>query len=570
MSTTFIERRRPRQPYLDLKPFGVRGDGVWDDQPGLQAALNELRARGGGTLYLPGPATYLLDTVPPQRQGVRWHLEYGGDHLTVECAPGAKLKSTKVAGAGADVCVFAVGGWAKPGAGMADWPTAANYFVNWPGATGAGETVYTMTPAAKGAMQIALATPAQAANFAPGDYIFIRSGQTIDQVAGLTGVTEPDSELNRVLSADQATGVIQLVYPLAKAYAQEYFIAGSVGRTSTTVTANPAPFGVSKVTSKTSRKIAFRGVNVEGPGNGFLFCQAWQVDGLYFEDCDVEGIVFARAGFSRDIRVRRNRCWWNGRNAYAIGLGTGDTDVSVEDNDFGNAGGICELHAHEGVARSKVRRNTVYSKPGLNTAGVTRSVGIVARAYDQLWEHNTYINGPADSTAFYVDTTSPGGDTCIVRDETFLGSMLSAMSINSDGWVVGPLHTPGGHSASLNQPTRGTLERLTAVVKFDRQVVRLGKVPAYAFVLPVRLHVYYAFNSDGTDQISVGYAANNARYQALTDVSTAGLKAANPTTGIGYDATEREAYAYYSAGGSAPTAGKALVVLEYYRAERIE
>ena len=77
------------------------------------------------------------------------------------------------------------------------------------------------------------------------------------------------------------------------------------------------------------------------------------------------------------------------------------------------------------------------------------------------------------------------------------------------------------------------------------------------------LDVTEAFDSDGTDQIEVGYDADQNAFATLTDVSTTGPK--NMAAGVleGYIATVRAVEAYYTNGGSEPTTGKATVSLPY-------
>lgn len=79
---------------------------------------------------------------------------------------------------------------------------------------------------AKGVKSITLATAAHAANFTRGDVAFLRTGQCL-----VTGLTEPDSELLIVRSADAGTGLVTFETRTSAPYAQERFVAGSTGRT---------------------------------------------------------------------------------------------------------------------------------------------------------------------------------------------------------------------------------------------------------------------------------------------------------------------------------------------------
>jgi len=109
------------------------------------------------------------------------------------------------------------------------------------------------------------------------------------------------------------------------------------------------------------------------------------------------------------------------------------------------------------------------------------------------------------------------------------------------------------------------MERLVAWVADDKQTASMGKLPANAVVTNVRIQVTEAFNSDGTDLISVGYSGAATAFATTTDVSTTGIKSPTLGTSAGFNATARDVEAYYTNGGSEPTTGKALVVLEFYR-----
>ena len=49
---------------VSVKNFGAMGDGVTDDTPAIQVAINKLEASGGGTLQVPA-GTYLLNSYTP-------------------------------------------------------------------------------------------------------------------------------------------------------------------------------------------------------------------------------------------------------------------------------------------------------------------------------------------------------------------------------------------------------------------------------------------------------------------------------------------------------------------------
>jgi hypothetical protein len=89
-------------------------------------------------------------------------------------------------------------------------------------------------------------------------------------------------------------------------------------------------------------------------------------------------------------------------------------------------------------------------------------------------------------------------------------------------------------------------------------------LPIGANVVRAHLHVLEAFNSDGSDNISIGYTGTLQAFATNTDVSTTGVKTMTLGSEIGYQAVSRAINAYYVNGGTEPTTGKAVVNLEYF------
>ena len=70
------------QTIWNVLSFHAHGDGVSDDTPALQRAVDACASGGGGTVLLPGGKTYLCGTVVLR------------SNITLELAPGATLKAT--------------------------------------------------------------------------------------------------------------------------------------------------------------------------------------------------------------------------------------------------------------------------------------------------------------------------------------------------------------------------------------------------------------------------------------------------------------------------------------------
>lgn len=98
-------------------------------------------------------------------------------------------------------------------------------------------------------------------------------------------------------------------------------------------------------------------------------------------------------------------------------------------------------------------------------------------------------------------------------------------------------------------------------VTSGQQNPQLGTIPKNAVVRSVYIHVTQAFNSDGTDLLTVGHAEDPDAYVTNLDVSTTGVKTVSLGTGVGWNGTARAVDVTYTASGSAPTTGKALVIV---------
>ena len=105
---------------------------------------------------------------------------------------------------------------------------------------------------------------------------------------------------------------------------------------------------------------------------------------------------------------------------------------------------------------------------------------------------------------------------------------------------------------------------LQAWVTSSNATVPMGILPINSYVVRVQLHATQAFNSDGTDNISVGITGTTNKFATATDVSTTGVKTVTLGSGVGFQTSAQAVNAYYVNGGSAPTTGKAIVIIEYF------
>lgn len=89
----------------------------------------------------------------------------------------------------------------------------------------------------------------------------------------------------------------------------------------------------------------------------------------------------------------------------------------------------------------------------------------------------------------------------------------------------------------------------------------IGAMPPAARLVGIEIEVLTGFNSDGSNLLSIGHDADNTAYTQGIDVSTARtvkLALIKPAESV-----VRVVKAYYTAGGSAATAGNADVTVKY-------
>lgn len=185
---------------VSVRDFGATGDGVHDDRPALQAAIDALTAKGGGTLRIP-QGTYLLDSYCPATHPWGFHNLLVGSGIHIEGEPGVTLlqgsngRAPLPPGATEVInCVLVVG---TP---LYSVVTCQNTDFN------GGFYPLQATVADNNEVQLVRAT--DAGHFARGDYVAI--------YATTTGDVLP-SELTRVVAVT-SEGHLTLASPLARSF----------------------------------------------------------------------------------------------------------------------------------------------------------------------------------------------------------------------------------------------------------------------------------------------------------------------------------------------------------------
>ncbi len=193
---------------VNIKDFGARGDGVSDDTPSIQAAINSLAAAGGGSLQVPA-GTYLLDSYQPSLHPWFFYNLMVGSNIRIAGSPGARFlqgfggRAPEVAGAPQvrnTVLVFGNPYYIVPE--FQTTPLNGGY--------------YALAPTTANSLSVSLSDPIQTSHFHVGDYVSIYASNVGDVIPG---------ETSQVTSVNAGNGSLGLSNPLARSFAGNPLIA---------------------------------------------------------------------------------------------------------------------------------------------------------------------------------------------------------------------------------------------------------------------------------------------------------------------------------------------------------
>jgi hypothetical protein len=399
--------------------LGATGDGATDDTVAIQRTIDHVAALGGGIVRFPA-GDYLVNTSGGSFGDVSWALTINSSDVRLIFETGATLTTT------ADLSLIGIGPWIDD-----------SFTSHWLGDP-TNHTYYGIATAARDDVSITLSTPADAANFAAGDWVYIRTGSLNNST-----VTEPDAEINRVASI--AGGALTLAWPLSKPFVQEYFISGTTGKTSTAVTANTATFGVANITADTITNIRITGLDMDATGcpsaRSAIVLRGPVVD------IQIDGLTGTSAGSVYDgteFRLGLFTDWNVTVDAPTTGLerwvgwcATGVTDVVIEDIVCQAVGDrFVYLHFHEGSSNVYAARITLDVDNGTVVNAGQGPLSVRARAYNHYYEDVT-ITSAGSYSAFVDDSCT---DVTIVRpDITIEGAPTKGLRmLATEGVVTDP------------------------------------------------------------------------------------------------------------------------------------
>jgi hypothetical protein len=529
--------------------YGAIGDGTTDDTLAIQNAINAVIAAGGGVVFFPRGVYRIVHQG--SINGLAWALTILGDNVTLMGeGPSSILRTTM------DTTLIAADG-AMAAAGPTNWH---DHWVSQP--TVAAHPLFAISPATKGSLSITLTTPGDAVNFAVGDYILIRTGQTLT-----TFSEQPDSEINVITAI--ASGVLSLERPLAKSYVAENYPVGHANA------GTPAAFGIQNFRGTSGNRALIRNLTIRdlrlekktGLGSyTYAATNFAQMDNLVIHHCEMESEFDAfTTSRTRNFKAHHNRIRMTGGGwHWAFSVDTGCTDAEIASNEISSAG-VAYIHIHEGAARINVHDNEILNK---GITGEAEAIDIRARAYDISVVGNQIMNAGTLGAAILADVSTDGG--LISGNNIYAPNLVGAtIAVLGSSWTVPLTNTVVPNVVQLSDQIVGPQQIATYSTWLTptKTSAVLGRLPFMFVVESTTIYVHVAFNSSGTDLINVGqdsYWGTNA-YASAIDASTLGLKTGTPfNPGVPVDVSTQKIVASYTAGGSAPTTGKALVVVRGY------
>ena len=156
-----------------------------------------------------------------------------------------------------------------------------------------------------------------------------------------------------------------------------------------------------------------------------------------------------------------------------------------------------------------------------------------------------------------------------------LGLILSAVA--AFALTIPPQYAPQQYTSAQTHYVRFTVNFNSCVLVSNTCSVKVGALPYNSFVVRAYQQVYTAFNSGTTDTLAVGTASGGAQLVAAQTVhaTTAGLPLTVVAANLGTAATGNkiaqtganggfDVWVTYAQTGAAPSAGSAVIILEYF------
>jgi len=230
---------------INVQNFGATGNGVTDDTPAIQAAINALESHGGGVLTVPA-GTYLLNSYSPSPHPWFFHNLIVGSNVFIQGSPGA----TFLQGPGGRAPLQQGATYVRNSVLVFG---TANYVITTFQNTAYNGGFYNLQPTSAGSTTVTFATPSQASGFSIGSYVAIYSATSGDLIP---------SETSQVTAVDYSTGTLTLNWPLARSFSQAYIanvtqLATSNVGVSNVVVQGSEPLAITETFNFTAQNCSF-------------------------------------------------------------------------------------------------------------------------------------------------------------------------------------------------------------------------------------------------------------------------------------------------------------------------